>query len=137
MNNFKVNREGSHRNLKIFVYFVAKAKIQDSGSFLSVKNMFFFPFCLFCWPSYDDAEKPLIDLFCFLGTHSSLEASENDIIVFAYVLVRILTVQFQFLRDREKGKFNLICNGKNGIFVDGIFHKTTLPDGDPILLKER
>lgn len=42
----------------------------------------------------------------------------------------------EFLRDREKGKFNLICNGKNGIFVDGIFHKTTLSDGDPIQLKE-
>lgn len=42
----------------------------------------------------------------------------------------------EFLRDREKGKFNLICNGKNGIFVDGIFHKTTLPDGNPIQLNE-
>ncbi|CAG5088898.1 Oidioi.mRNA.OKI2018_I69.PAR.g12006.t1.cds [Oikopleura dioica] len=42
----------------------------------------------------------------------------------------------EFLRDREKGTFNLVCNGKNGIFVDGIFHKTTLPDGQPIELKE-
>jgi hypothetical protein len=72
-----------------------------------------------------------------LGTHSRLEASENDIIVFAYVPGTIPTPYFQFLRDREKGKFNLICNGKNGIFVDGIFHKTTLSDGDPIQLKER
>ena len=39
--------------------------------------------------------------------------------------------------DLGNERFNLVCNGKNGIFVDGRFHKKTENVSDAIPLRDR
>jgi len=43
----------------------------------------------------------------------------------------------EFMLDLGNERFNLVCNGKNGIFVDGRFHKKTENVSDAIPLRDR
>jgi len=43
----------------------------------------------------------------------------------------------EFMLDLGNERFNLVCNGKNGIFVDGRFHKKTENVTDAIPLRDR
>lgn len=43
----------------------------------------------------------------------------------------------EFMLDLNNERFNLICNGKNGIFVDGRFHKKTETVSEAIPLRDR
>lgn len=43
----------------------------------------------------------------------------------------------QVLLDADNDRFNLMCNGKNGIFIDGIFHRKTDNVADAIPLNDQ
>ena len=46
-------------------------------------------------------------------------------------------VNFKVLLDADNDRFNLMCNGKNGIFIDGIFHRKTDNVADAIPLQDQ
>ena len=70
-------------------------------------------------------------------TSSNLVSRQHIEVRVKKKIKKILREVFQFMHDGNNDRFLLICNGKNGIFVDGIFHKKTESVTDAIALRDK